>query len=121
MNQAHDTERATGSILSALIQFPTLYTFTVVGKTNGNHTLQHEFVAAVQAIVRASTSGSSGSETSRTTATATTTAISTTDTQVTPRGNNYVKVTIEAPVESASVITLIYQQLAQLERCVMQF
>jgi putative lipoic acid-binding regulatory protein len=131
MNKADDTELATGSIITALVKFPAPYAFTVVGKTDGEETVQQEFVAAVLAIVRASSSSSySGGAPSDDSSTmdcvtvassSSSSSSSTWKSQVTPRGKKYVKVTVEAQVDSASIITSIYQQLETLERCVMKF
>ncbi len=41
--------------------------------------------------------------------------------QSTPRGNNFTKIKVEAVVESASMINLIYSQLAEHELTKMRF
>lgn len=98
-----DDERADGNILNAMLKFPISYSFNVVGRTNNDATETDTFVEAVKDIVREN----SGSEELTC--------------SITPRGTNYTKVTVEAQVESTSIITRIYKELEGLEQAVMRF
>ena len=92
-----DTEAAgAGNILNAMLKFPTTYSFHVVGKGDAR-----SLVDKVKAIVEASASDVS--------------------TTVTPRGSKFTKVTCEATVESAAMITQIYEEIGAMEESVMQF
>ena len=98
-----DNENADGNILQAMMQFPSPYTFNIVGKTNGDEKLTEGYIDDVKTIVL-ETSG---------------------DKELTiesvPRGKNFIKIKIEAVVESASMINLIYDQLAEHDLTKMRF
>lgn len=107
-----DKETVPGNIFNALLQFPVEHTFHVVGKTSTTASaqaaplpLKDQFVAAVQAIVQNETRELPDRIT----------------TQVTPRGTKFTKVSISVQVQSAEMITAIYNQFQALESSVMQF
>jgi putative lipoic acid-binding regulatory protein len=98
-----DNDSTDGNILNAIMTFPTTYAFNIVGKTNGDDTAADAYIAKVKDIV-VSNSGNKEIEF-----------------VVKPRGKNFTKVTVEAYVESSSMITNIYEQLADVEETVMRF
>lgn len=100
-----DNERENGNILNAMLKFPVRYTFTVVGKTGEEESTREDFVNEVKMVFRSNSGDSEESV----------------QYQVTPRGKKFTKVTIEAQVDSAAVVTTIYKELEELERSVMQF
>ena len=102
-----DTEDNNCNIYNALLQFPVIHTFTVVGRRNISSTDSQTdpFVAAVQALVLEET----GELEDRVTI------------QTTPRGSKFLKVTISVPIQSAQMMSAIYDKLKVLEGCVMQF
>lgn len=97
-----DTEKECGNILAAMLKFPIRYSFNVVGKTETADE-KEDFVQQVQQLVTAL----SGDED----------IVS----HVTPRGSKFTKITVEAQVDSAAIITSIYKELEHVERIVMQF
>ena len=98
-----DNERAEGNILNAMLNFPVYYSFNVVGRTNNDEAERQLFVEAVKEIVQTN-SGKQDVACS-----------------ITPRGNNFTKVTVEALVDSTAIITSIYKKLESLEQAVMRF
>lgn len=98
-----DNETTDGNILQAMMAFPSRYTFNIVGRTNGDDEVTQSYISDMKKIVL-ETSG---------------------DDELTcqsiPRGKNFIKIKIDASVESASMITLIYQQLADHELTKMRF
>ena len=98
-----DNENTDGNILSALLNFPTRFSFNSVGRTNGDEAFADAYVGKVKDIV----GSNSGDENY--------------SCIVKPRGKNFTKITVEAMVESSSMITNIYDQLASLEETVMRF
>jgi len=100
-----DNDQQTANIVGALLQFPTSYTFTVVGKNSEeNENNGDEYANSIKSIVE---------------------SILGNDTQiemrVVPRGNKFTKVTITADVESQGMITNIYDELDSLDATVMKF
>jgi putative lipoic acid-binding regulatory protein len=99
--------------LNALLKFPVTYTFHVVGKTSGNVTIQELFVEEVKRTIVQSSS--------------TPIFMDNQDDdddvhyEITARGSKYTKVSIRKEVINAEEITFIYDQLSNLELCVMQF
>ena len=104
-DSANDNERENGNILQAMLTFPLEYRFHVVGRTGGDQSSQDEFVGQVKGIMTTTTGLKDDEVVCR----------------ITPRGTKYTKVTIQLQVESADVITSIYEQLEALELSVMQF
>jgi putative lipoic acid-binding regulatory protein len=100
-----NNERGSGNILNALLNFPVNYSFNVVGRTRGEKTLEEEFIGQVKAIVW---KGSGDDEENVLC-------------QITPRGKSFTKVTVQAQVGNATIISSIYEQLEELELSVMQF
>jgi putative lipoic acid-binding regulatory protein len=97
-----DTESESGNILGALLTFPVCYSFNVVGRV-GEEEGKQEFINQVKSIIQKG----SGDD-----------AVVC---QVTPRGTKFTKVTVEAQVDSALIITNIYNELGAIEQCVMKF
>ena len=98
-----DNENSDGMILNAMLNFPTSYAFNVVGKTNGDDEKASDFSKMVEEIVRKN----SGAEDL--------------ECVIKPRGKNFTKIVIEVTVESSSMITNIYDELAALDQTVMRF
>ena len=89
------------------MKFPVVYTFHVVGKTNGDAATQSSFVQQVQRTIQESCGDDDDDEPVRY--------------DVTQRGTKYTKVSIQKQVMNAQEITFIYDQLSQLDRSVIQF
>ena len=104
---SQDTESTSGNIIGAIMNFPTVYTFNVVGKPDANDTVsQNAFVETVQSIVRSG---------------AGLRADATIDTTIVPRGSKYVKVSVSVAVENGTMISEIYDMLGALPESLMQF
>ena len=100
-----DTEAdGQGRIISALRTFPMGFEFTVVGRTNGDDEQKKSYIEKVKEIV-CETSGSA----------------STLECRVTPRGRNFVRVSVEVTVESGAIIKNIYDELDSIEATVMKY
>ena len=98
-----DTERENGNILKAILNFPAEFTFYVVGRTEGDASVEEQFVQQVKGIVVQTTTNEDIT------------------CQITPRGTKFTKVAIEVRVDSTDVIASIYDQLKALDLSVMQF
>jgi putative lipoic acid-binding regulatory protein len=97
-----DDENQMGNILDKMLQFPTKYTFSVVGKTeNINH---GEYANEVE-LALISVLGCNAQV----------------EMMVVPRGKKFTKVTATVTVDSASVISYIYDKLEALDATVMKF
>ena len=99
-----NTEEETGNIINALTNFPSRFAFTVVGRTSGDHEAKETYVEDVKRIVGDTCGGFESLEC-----------------RVTPRGANFVRVTVEVLVESTAVINTIYDELGQMEMTVMRY
>lgn len=103
-----DTEAdGQGRIISALTNFPTRFEFTVIGRTtngDGDDDAKEAYIERVKQIV-GETSGSAN----------------TLECRVTPRGSNFVRVSVEVTVESAAIIGSVYDELDSLEATVMKY
>jgi putative lipoic acid-binding regulatory protein len=102
--QGDDDERQTGNILNAILRFPVKYSFNIVGKTSGNDAVAEEFIKQVKDMIIEATGDKDGIQC-----------------QITPRGKNYIKVTVQANVESVAMITAAYNSIESLEWTVMRF
>ena len=102
--QGDDNERQDGNIMNAILTFPVKYSFNVVGRTAGDSALVDQFVADVREVIVLATGDSDGIQC-----------------QITPRGKNFTKVTIEATVENAAMISAAYEGLERLELTAMLF
>ena len=102
-NTELDNESQNGNILNAMLNFPTDYTFNIVGKTGGNGKDEEAYVDLVQQAVRLGS------------------GITEMDYVATPRGKNFTKVQVTVKMESAAMINSVYQELANLEMTVMRF
>lgn len=109
---AVDDENQTGNIARSLLQFPAEYAFSVVGKTGGGdrvdgaESARDEYAADVKRAVE-SVLGSPGD--------------ARLEMRVVPRGEKFTRVSLRLTVESASVISSIYEELDALEATVMKF
>lgn len=99
---AADDENQTGNIIGAMLEFPSDYTFTVVGRAADSAGDQYASDVK-QALV--SVLGSDAKMEMR----------------VVPRGKSFTRVTAKLTVESASMISFIYEELDALEATVMKF
>ncbi|KAL7527396.1 hypothetical protein ACHAXR_001938 [Thalassiosira sp. AJA248-18] len=111
-----DDDKQTGNIIGAMLEFPTEYTFTVVGKTaiDNNQHLETESgdddsAADVYASdVKKAFVSVLGSDAK-------------VEMRVIPRGKKFTRVSAKVTVDSASVISSIYEELDALEATVMKF
>ncbi|GFH54415.1 hypothetical protein CTEN210_10891 [Chaetoceros tenuissimus] len=99
----NDNESTDGNILNAMLNFPTEFEFNVVGRTKGETELAEEYVENVKQVILSH----AGDENIECT--------------VTPRGKSFTKVVAKARVESSTMITNIYEELASMESTVMRF
>mmetsp|Transcript_23918 Transcript_23918/g.47578 ORF Transcript_23918/g.47578 Transcript_23918/m.47578 type:complete len:192 (+) Transcript_23918:129-704(+) len=100
-----DDETQTGNVAEALLNFPAPYSFAVVGRTGPEEADRRAFADGVTAEIR----GISGGEDDGTT------------TRVTPRGENFTKVTVEVTVASTAMMNQIHRALSDLDGVVMSF
>jgi putative lipoic acid-binding regulatory protein len=97
-----DDENQMGNILDKMLQFPTKYTFSVVGKTEN---INHGDYANEVELALISVLGCNAQV----------------EMMVVPRGKKFTKVTATVTVDSASVISYIYEKLEALDATVMKF
>lgn len=98
-----DDENADGNILQAMINFPSLYVFNIVGRTNGIDEITERYVNDVKMIIfEICGDREIGVE-------------------YFARGKKFTKLKVETSVESASMITQVYKELAEHELTVMRF
>ena len=100
-----DDENQSGNILGAMLNFPTEYTFTVVGKKAETEDPCDNYERKVRAVVESVLGPDAASFEMR----------------VTPRGKKYTKVSVKVSVESAAIIATIYEELDALKATVMKF
>eukprot|EP00565_Helicotheca_tamesis_P002694 CAMPEP_0185730666 /NCGR_PEP_ID=MMETSP1171-20130828/10654_1 /TAXON_ID=374046 /ORGANISM="Helicotheca tamensis, Strain CCMP826" /LENGTH=207 /DNA_ID=CAMNT_0028399769 /DNA_START=112 /DNA_END=732 /DNA_ORIENTATION=- len=93
-----DDEYGSGNILNAMLNFPTTYTFTVVGKTGNDDVLKENYVDMVKKVILDSAGGNDSMEC-----------------RVTPRGSKFTRVSIAVTVESSAMINGIYDGLEEIE------
>eukprot|EP00984_Skeletonema_dohrnii_P037338 scaffold39324_cov144-Skeletonema_dohrnii-CCMP3373.AAC.1 len=99
-----DDENQTGNILGAMLNFPTEYTFTVVGKKAETEDPCDNYERRVRAVVESALGEAANIEM-----------------RVTPRGKRFTKVSLKVTVESAAIIAAIYEELGELDATVMKF
>lgn len=99
-----DDERQDGNILNAMLQFPTEFSFSAVGRTNGDDVLVETYAQQVKEIVTALAGEEDNFQC-----------------QVTPRGKSFTRVSIQVRVDSAAVINSIYDELDKMEMTVMKY
>lgn len=97
---ATDDENQMGFITGAFLQFPTEYTFSVIGKTNDGDAYVNDVKCLMESIL--------GSDVRM-------------ETRVVPRGTKFTRVNVKVNVESAAMITSIYEELDSMELTVMKF
>ena len=97
-----DDENQTGNIMGSLLQFPTEYAFSVVGRTGGDagDKYAEEVKQALVSVL--------GTEAQM-------------ELRSVPRGTKFTRVSVKVEVESAGMITTIYDALDALEATVMKF
>lgn len=95
-----DDENQMGHITGALLQFPTDYTFSVVGKTTDGDSYASDVKSLVESIL--------GSDARM-------------ETRVVPRGSKFTRVSVKVSVESPAMIASIYEELDAMELTVMKF
>jgi len=100
-----DTEREQGNILNAMLNFPAQYTFSVVGRTNGDIIIQKQYVEDVRKLL----SNATGQD------------LQTLECEVTARGKKFTRVSVDVAVDSAAIITSIYEELANMEFTIMRY
>ena len=98
-----DNERSSGNILQAMIQFPTDYSFTIMGKTNGDEKLKQIYLNDVKRII------SLGNHSEKV------------ELRIVERGTRFIKISVTVTVDSAAVINTIYDALRSLEMTVMTY
>lgn len=99
-----DDERQDGNILNAMLQFPTEFSFSAVGRTNGDNLLVETYAQQVKEIVTALAGEEDNFQC-----------------QITPRGKSFTRVSIKVRVDSAAVINSIYHELDKMEMTVMKY
>ena len=103
-----DDENGTGNIIGALLQFPTDYTFSVVGKNNQQLDDENEAGDAYANEVKSILLQILGSDAQI-------------EMRVVPRGKKFTRVTVKVNVDSQSIINNVYEELGSLESTVMKF
>lgn len=108
-------ENQTGSIIGAMLEFPAEYTFSVVGRTSsssseegGEEIIEGGGGDAYADEVKSTLASVLGSDANM-------------EIRVVPRGKKFTRVSAKVTVESASVISSIYEELGSLEATVMKF
>ena len=101
-----DTEKHSGNILSAVMSFPTTYTFHAVGRKDSDDE-SNEFAETVQRVIREGAGLRDDDDRP--------------EVSIVPRGSKFVKVSVTVTVETGAMVTEIYEQLGALPECVMQF
>ena len=99
-----DDERQDGNILNAMLQFPTEFSFSAVGRTSGDDLLVEKYAQQVKEIVTALAGEEDNFQC-----------------RVTPRGKSFTRVSIKVRVDSAAVINSIYEELDKMEMTVMKY
>ena len=97
-----DDENQMGSIIGKMLQFPTTYTFSAVGRTESiaGDVYANEVKSALSSVL--------GSDAKM-------------ELRVIPRGKKFTRVSAKVTVDSASVISSIYEELGAIEATVMKF
>ena len=95
-----DDDKQMGNIIGALLQFPTEYTFSVVGKTTDSDDYTQRVTSVFRSVL--------GSDAQL-------------ETRIVPRGKKFTRVSVKVNVESAPIIENIYAELDALEATIMKF
>lgn len=104
-----DDENQTGNIMGALLQFPTEYTFSVVGKTiNNDEDVEIDAGEGYANQVKQVFTSVVGENAKM-------------EMRVVPRGKKFTRVSVKVMVESSSVISSIYEELGAIEATVMKY
>eukprot|EP00640_Fibrocapsa_japonica_P006315 CAMPEP_0113944648 /NCGR_PEP_ID=MMETSP1339-20121228/35119_1 /TAXON_ID=94617 /ORGANISM="Fibrocapsa japonica" /LENGTH=122 /DNA_ID=CAMNT_0000949923 /DNA_START=262 /DNA_END=630 /DNA_ORIENTATION=+ /assembly_acc=CAM_ASM_000762 len=101
---AVDDEFQSGNIVGAMVDFPASYSFTAVGRTEGDNDVQNQYVQEVLSVLSPGSGENNGVQY-----------------EVKPRGNNFIKVSASVMVNSAAEISAIQQGLSKIKQTVMQF
>lgn len=99
-----DNEEQDGNILNAMLTFPTRFTFNVVGRTSGDDSLKESYIEQVKKTVSSLSGDEEGYEC-----------------QITPRGKSFTRVSIQVEVDSAGVVSTIYDELSNIDMTVMKY
>jgi hypothetical protein len=99
---AIDDENQMGSIIGKMLEFPTVYTFTAVGRTES---IAGDLYANQVKSALASVLGSDAKM----------------ELRIVPRGEKFTRISAKVTVDSASVISSIYEELGAIEATVMKF
>jgi putative lipoic acid-binding regulatory protein len=100
----NNTERDDGNILNAMLLFPTKYTFTAVGRTNGDSELQEQYTQDVTNCILQATGDKDDMIRS-----------------IKPRGAKFTRVSVEVMVDSSTLVSGIYEALGNIEATVMKY
>lgn len=112
-------ENQTGNIIGAMLEFPAEYTFSVVGRTSSSSYSEEGGEEIIEGggggggdayadEVKSALASVLGSDANM-------------EIRVVPRGKKFTRVSARVTVESASVISSIYEELGSLEATVMKF
>jgi hypothetical protein len=99
---AIDDENQMGIIIGKMLEFPTVYTFTAVGRTES---IPGDLYANQVKLALSSVLGSDARM----------------ELQIVPRGEKFTRISAKVTVDSAYVISSIYEELGALEATVMKF
>jgi len=91
--------------IPAVLNFPANFTFSAVGKTNGDMNLRDEYAEEVKNVIKSISGGDEYCSTF----------------EVVPRGSKFTKVLCVVEVQSATMINTIYEDIANLQKTVMRF
>ncbi len=105
-----DDENQTGRIIGAVLNFPTEYTFSVVGKTKltGSNNNKHDGGGDYASNVKLALKSILGPDAKI-------------ELRIVPRGLKYTRVSAKVTVENANIISLIYTELGALDGTIMKF
>lgn len=112
-----DDENQTGRIIGAVLNFPTEYTFSVVGKTTTTS-------IATVATTNTEECDNGGGDYVNSVKLALTSILGSDakmELRVVPRGTKFTRVSAKVIVESANIISSIYEELGALDGTVMKF
>lgn len=109
-----DTENEVGNILNAIVKFPSMQTFSVVGKIDdsyGPDDYRKDVEDVIVATISSATDGASSENKNN----------EHIECVVTPRGSKYVKVSLTLNVDSISTMNTIHARLGEMSQTVMRF
>ena len=101
----NNTERDEGNILNAMMTFPTIYTFSAVGRTNGDAIQQETYATDVTNTIMNLTLGDADKLQWR----------------IKPRGAKFTRVDVSVLVDSPQTVTNVYKALDEISATVMKY